>query len=175
MPLSNTAPALVQGATNRAKALELRIQGLTLQAIGDQLGVTKSRAFQYVSEGLAELNETCVVHAEELRRLSTEQLDQLIAAHMPAAIKGDTKAAGVVLRAIQSRSKLYALIKPQAIAPASPVESMTPDELRAEAHRLGIYDYPQETASAGPSVNGTNGHSPLNVPRRNNDGSLRPG
>ena len=85
---------------------------------------------------------------------------------MPAAITGDTKAAGVVLRAIESRSKLYALIKPQAIAPASnPYESMTPDELRAEAHALGIYRYPHEVGTVDhhpepatppvPSANGT--------------------
>jgi hypothetical protein len=175
MPLSNTAPALVQGATNRAKALELRIQGLTLAAIGEQLGVSKSRAFQYVSEGLAELNETCVVHAEELRRLSTEQLDQLIAAHMPAALEHDVKAAGVVLRALDSRAKLYGLIKPQVSQPASRFEAMTPEELKEEARRLGIYHDDPFTASdhyrTGPSANG---QSPMNWPRRNNDGSLAP-
>jgi hypothetical protein len=146
MPLSQTAPARVQSATNQARALELRIQGLTLQQIADQIGVSKARAYQYVSEGLAELNATCVVHAEELRRLTTEQLDQLLAAHMPKALAGDTEAAGVVIRCLDSRTKLFGLVQSQPVAPAtSPYDRMTPDELRAEARKLGIYqDNPGE-------------------------------
>jgi hypothetical protein len=175
MPLSQTAPARVQSATNQARALELRIQGLTLQQIADQIGVSKARAYQYVSEGLAELNETCAVQAEELRRLTIEQLDELIAAHMVAAVKGDTKAAGVVLRALDSRAKLYGLVKPLVSQPANRFETMTPEELIAEARRLGIYHDDPFTASdhyqAGPSVNG---HSPMDWPRRNHDGSLAP-
>jgi hypothetical protein len=175
MSLSQTAPARVQSATNQARALELRTQGLTLQAIADQIGVSKARAYQYVSEGLAELNETCAVQAEELRRLTVEQLDQLLAAHMPAAINGDTKAAGVVLRALDSRAKLYGLIRPLVSQPVNPVDSMTPDQLIEEARRLGIYYDDPRTASdhyhAGPSANG---NSPMNWPRRNHDGSLAP-
>jgi hypothetical protein len=173
MSLSQTAPARVQSATNQVRALELRIQGLTLQQIADQIGVSKARAYQYVSEGLAELNETCVIHAEELRRLTTEQLDQLLAAHMPAAINGDTKAAGVVLRALDSRAKLYGLIRPLVTKPVNPVESMTPDQLLEEARRLGIYyDDPFTASDHYRAAQSANGHSPMDWPRRNNDGSL---
>jgi hypothetical protein len=99
------------------------------------------------------------VEAEELRRLTGEQFDQLPAAHMPAALQGDTKAAGVVLRALESRAKLYGLVKTPVAQAPNPYEKMSPEELRAEARKLGIY--PPAAAApyappTGPSP-GTNG------------------
>jgi hypothetical protein len=168
MTMSNTAPAKVGSATKRNQALNLRIKGFTLSAIGEKLGISKSRAFQYVSEGLAKLNQVAVVEAEELRRLTCEQIDQLLAAHMPAALQGDTKAAGVVLRALDSRAKLFGLVKPQVAQAAqapSRYEQMSPEELRAEARKLGIYpadrpDSPSPYATPTAPSPGTNGTTP---------------
>jgi hypothetical protein len=163
MSMSNTAPARVASATKRNQALELRIQGLTLSAIGEKLGISKSRAYQYVSEGLAKLNQVAVVEAEQLRRLTSEQLDQLLAAHMPKALAGDTKAAGVVLRCLDSRIKLFALVQSQPVAEADePYKKLPPEELKALAKKLGIWREPSDEPASYAAVPATsmNGHSP---------------
>jgi hypothetical protein len=116
----------------------MRIEGMTYADIGNKLGVSEPRAWKLVSEGLARLNEKMAEDAERLRRLSSEQIDLLLSAHLPKALAGDTKAAGVVLRALDSRAKLYGLVKTPAAQPASPTENLDPDELRAEARRLGL-------------------------------------
>jgi predicted transcriptional regulator len=158
MPLSQTAPARVQSATNQVRALELRIQGLTLQQIADQISVSKARVYQYVSEGLAELNEICAVQAEQLRRLTSEQIDTVLAAHMPLAIQGDTKSANVCSRLLDQRVRLYGLIASPKETPVSRFENMSPDALREEARRLGLYVDPPVSPDAPyqsvPSANG---------------------
>jgi hypothetical protein len=176
MSESKQSPRRVLAAERRKKAMAMRKRGATFATIADALGVSEPSAYRMVQKGLARLNELMMVDAEALRRETVEQLEALLAVHLPRALDGDVKSGNLAIRALSERAKITGVVKHSAVVPTTnPFESMTPDELRAEAHRLGIYDYPQKTSSAGPSVNGTNGQSPLSLPRRNHDGSLRPG
>jgi hypothetical protein len=130
------------------------------------MGITAARAWQLVAEGMDRLNRDMAVDADRLRRETTEQIDQLVAAHMPAALAGDTKAAGVVLRALDSRAKLYGLVKTpvaQAVPAPNRYEQMSPEELRAEARKLGIHppeDRPDAVAPYPPPAPTSTGPTP---------------
>jgi hypothetical protein len=70
--------------------------------------------------------------------LPGEPLARLLGAAEAAA--GDQRSAGVVLRALEGRSRLFGLVKVQAVPDIpSRVAQMSPEELRAEARKLGIY------------------------------------
>jgi hypothetical protein len=153
MSESIQSPRKVLAAQRRRQAVKMRIEGATYAVIGKQLGVSEVRAWKLVSEGLARLNEKMAEDAERLRRLSSEQIDLLLSAHMPRALIGDTKAAGVVLRALDSRAKLYGLVKTPASQPANPYENLSPDELRAEGRRLGLLPPEEEFDSRWPQRN----------------------
>jgi hypothetical protein len=156
--------------------MKLRKNGATFAVIGEKLGVSERRAWTMVQEGLARLNDRMAIDADKLRRETVEQIDQLLNAHMPVAIQGDTKSANVCSRLLDQRARLYCLIgsTKEAVA-ANPYENLSRDALIEEARRLGIYYDDPRTASdhyqAGPSANG---NSPMSWPRRHNDGSLAP-
>jgi hypothetical protein len=154
MSESIQSPRKVLAAQRRRQAVRMRIEGMTYAVIGKELGVSEVRAWKLVSEGLARLNEKMAEDAERLRRLSSEQIDLLLSAHLPKALAGDTKAAGVVLRALDSRAKLYGLIKTPTAQTAT--KEVSEEELRAEAVRLGLL--PRELAAP------TNGHTSNGAP-----------
>ncbi len=168
MTISKNSPVKVKAAERRAAALSLRVQGKTLAQIGESLGVSTQRAYQYVKEGLARLDQMTTVDAEALRRLSVEQLEAMLAAHLPKAIAGDVRSGNLAIRAIAERARITGLVKaaqPE-VKPESPYAKMTPEELRAEARRLGIYPLragsPGDPYAPAPS---TNGHTPQPVPQ----------
>jgi hypothetical protein len=188
MSESKLSPRRVLAAQRRREAIRLRIEeGATFAKIGQALGVSEVGAYKMVQKGLALINQKMAVDAEALRTETVRQLEALLAVHLPKALQGDVKSGNLAIRALAERAKITGVIKAQAVvAAANPYEGMSPDELRAEAHRLGIYEYPHEVGTVDhlpepatppiPSANGTgtNGHSPLSWPRRNNDGSLMP-
>lgn len=93
----------------RREALEYRIQGYGFQAIGNALGISTTRAFQLVSEGLSELTRE---PAERLREIEAERLDMMTTAFFPNAVQGDLGAAAVVLKIMERRAKLLGLDAP---------------------------------------------------------------
>jgi hypothetical protein len=154
--------------------MKLRKNGATFAVIGEKLGVSERRAWTMVQEGLARLNEKMAIDADKLRRETVEQIDQLLNAHMPLGIQGDTKSANVCSRLLDQRARLYCLIgsTKEAVA-TNPYENLSREALIEEARRLGIYHDDPRTASdhyqPSPSANG---HSPMTWLRRNHDGSL---
>jgi len=74
MPHSINSPAKVQAAERRKKALELRIAGHTYAEIAPALGVSRRRAAQYVSEGMAKLHKDIPDLAAHYRALALVSL-----------------------------------------------------------------------------------------------------
>ena len=60
-----------------ARALDLRVAGLSLAQIGRELGVDESTACRYVKDALADLAKRNDGNAETLRALELERLDKL--------------------------------------------------------------------------------------------------
>lgn len=102
-----------QVADRRAKAIAMYLAGADWQAIADALG--------YASRGAAHTDVTRALHANlqveaeqvaEFRNVETLRLNRLQAAFWPKALKGDPKAAEVVLKCIAGRSKLNGVDAP---------------------------------------------------------------
>jgi hypothetical protein len=132
--------------------MSLRMKGATFKTIGEHLGISEVAAYKAVQRGLQILNERMVVDAEALRRETVERLDRLIQVYTPLADKGDCKAGNLLVRCMESKAKLYGLIRHPA-DPAPPQKPMTDEEVRWEGYRLGLL--PKPDSSPPPSSNGT--------------------
>jgi hypothetical protein len=151
MSQSKNSPQRTKGAVRRQEAIDLRLKGLTYDQIGRQMGVSKVRAYQLVQSALERLNQKMMIDAETLRRETVERLDRLIQVYTPLAEKGDSKSGNLLVRCLESKSRLFGLIKNPHDGPPPP-KPMTEDELRWEGYRLGLCPKPD---SLPPSSNGT--------------------
>jgi hypothetical protein len=106
------SPPKVQAAVRRKEAVDLRVEGKTYREIGQELGVTPTRARQLVSEALAALQKDTAESAEELRRLELDRLDQLQSGLWEEAAGGNLKAVGAALKIMERRARLVGLDAP---------------------------------------------------------------
>lgn len=97
---------------NRAKALELRKSGMSYAQIGEQLGVSDKRAFQYIKESLEKLTALETTTANELRTLEAERLDAIQAGLFETAKNGNLWAVDRYLKLAERRAKLLGLDAP---------------------------------------------------------------
>lgn len=113
-----------QAAHKRSQATALRIAGMDWATIADRVGyASPGAAHTAVNEALktnlAELHS----NAEELRALTVMRYDRLQAAYWGDAVKGDRKAAEVVLKCLAGRAKVEG--------------TEAPTRINVEAQRLG--------------------------------------
>lgn len=109
---SPTAPRRVTTAERKKSALALRIGGLSFQAIGDKLGVTRQAAHSLVVNALRDTNAQTAEAADELRRLELERLDTAQAAIWEAVLKGDVQAVDRFVRISKRRGELTGIDAP---------------------------------------------------------------
>jgi hypothetical protein len=78
MPRKDAQPGKHEGAADRRQqALDLRKQGKSYRAIGDELSISEAQAHRDVKAALARLAELELASAEELRALELARLDTL--------------------------------------------------------------------------------------------------
>jgi hypothetical protein len=99
----STSPSSIRAAQRRAKALDLRVQGYTFEAIGMRLGVSKAQAARDIDSAVAEVT---VEPAKELLKLELRRCDELMSAHYADACNGDVTATNTVLRIMAHRAML---------------------------------------------------------------------
>lgn len=95
-----------QRATMKVEALRLRKQGLSFEMIAKRLGVGESTAARIVRKAIQDLPAEV---ADEVRTLELERLDMLVAGHLASAVKGNTRSAEIVLKAMDRRAKFLNL------------------------------------------------------------------
>lgn len=132
-------------ASNKAKAFELRAQGLTHQKIADELGVNLRTAYRLIKAGIQEHPiEAIEAHREKhLAKLTLSEQGQLAIIHkfLPIALNDDglkaVEAAGVVHAAEASLArirdqiaKLLGLNAPERTAVATFDVSTSPSSAR---------------------------------------------
>ena len=110
-----------------AEALRLRSQGLTYARIAEAQGTSLATAYNRCQRALAAIPLEAV---EEYRTIQREQLDNLMAAWINEAMAGNPKAAEIVLKIIEKRSKLEGTDQP------IKHEVLTLDAIQAEIIRL---------------------------------------
>lgn len=104
-----TRPANIAAAEKRARAVAMRKQGLTYDAISAALAVCKSRAVQLVFESLDEINAGRRDEHQELIAHDWALTTALLDACLPAALDGNLKACDRVIKILERRAKLKGL------------------------------------------------------------------
>jgi hypothetical protein len=110
-PKKNSA-AKDEAAFRRAAAVELRREGKTYAAIGQELGVDTKTAWTYVRTALAERARETAPDRDALIGEQLALLDTVLEGQLPKAAAGDSRAAEVVLRALDSHARLFGLNAP---------------------------------------------------------------
>jgi DNA-binding CsgD family transcriptional regulator len=105
-PPRRTRPENIRARQREELALKLRIEGKTLDEIGQALGVSRQRAHYILKRALARI---AAPEAEELRRLHLERLEALIRAHWPQAMAGRVFHTDRVLAALRQEAELFGL------------------------------------------------------------------
>lgn len=111
MPAARGKLAVAQttSAQLTVEMLELRKQGWTYQAIGDQYGITAPSAYQRVKKALHDL---VVEPAEEVRQIELGKLDRAEKAISAKVEAGDTRAIDSMLRIMERRARYMGLDAP---------------------------------------------------------------
>ena len=122
----------------RARAMELRGQGMTLEAIATIISTEfelpnydRRRAFEDVDHGLAELNREYQHCTEELRRQELERLEDWLLKLQPKIELGDVRAIDVAVKISDRRCKLLGLDAPIQLMVQQQAESVIDEELRS--------------------------------------------
>jgi DNA-binding CsgD family transcriptional regulator len=89
MPLNSADEAAI--ADRRAKAWDLRVQGKTYRAIGEELGVSSGTAFTDINAVLAEVNTETKEVAELHRQLELERAEKAYLVVSTLLENGDPK------------------------------------------------------------------------------------
>ena len=125
--ISPTCQARIVRKQNKVRALQLRIDGLTFQAIAEELGYTnQGNAYRLVAEALDELAAKALENATQLRTLEHERLTGVIRDCDTILLDSKTRAAGKLralelkVRASESLRKLWGLDAPSKVAPTNP-------------------------------------------------------
>jgi hypothetical protein len=134
-----TEPRMIEARMREDQAISLRLAGLTLQQIADQLGFADhTAAIKAIDRALARAAPPDDV--DQLRQVEAARLDRLIAARWQAALQGDDKAVASVVQLIARRCRLLGLDRPvQLEAKVEHVEVTPIDvELALLAAQLGV-------------------------------------
>jgi predicted transcriptional regulator len=91
------------------QVLELRTAGFTQPQIAEKLGVDQATVSRDLKEAFSAYAQELDEEKKHYARLDLRRLEAIIAAQWPAAEEGCTKAARVVLAALERRAKLLGL------------------------------------------------------------------
>lgn len=101
---------IVRNRQRALRAIELRRDGWTLQAIADELGWNSPQAATMAIKRT--LDRTTYETVDDMRTVVGERYDGIIATFLPKALAGDPDAANVVLKTEAQRARLFGLDAP---------------------------------------------------------------
>jgi hypothetical protein len=120
--------------------LQLRVAGVSLQAIADRLGYAdQSGAYRAVMSALAKARRE---PAEQMREMVTQRLDRMLQSVWPRVLQGELDAIHAALRIEERRARLLGLDKAQKVDITILVEALAHtagrdvDEALAEADHI---------------------------------------
>lgn len=110
--MSKTSAAKARMLKHQEQALLLRRSGLSFSAIGQRLGISKSRAHALVQMGLEDAREQVAAHSDQLRTEEVSRLDGMLSKIYAKAARGDLQAIDRVLKISERRARLFGLDAP---------------------------------------------------------------
>jgi hypothetical protein len=117
--MSQNDARTVSATERRRRAVTLRKQGLSYQAIANELGMAKSSVHSAVAKAMQAFEKEIADEAILLATLELDRLDSLQAALWEKAMAGKLGAVGKVLKIMERRAKLLGLDGPTKVAPTS--------------------------------------------------------
>ena len=104
----------VQSKARQDEAIALRITGLSYSKISEQIGISKTQAYNLVTAGLEEISKNVTDKAEALRTLEVARMDEMLAALWPTIVDGgdngpNSMNVDKVLKIMERRTKLLGL------------------------------------------------------------------
>jgi ribosomal protein L15E len=139
--VNNTSAAEARKLDNQVKALELRRMGKGYVEIGAALGISKSQAHRYVTEGMGDARAQVAAGIDEIRTEEISRLDAMLSGLWPKARRGEVAAVDRVLRIMERRARLLGLDAPMRVGVGAGVAASVGEEgtvVSAEA-RVVVY------------------------------------
>ena len=124
---SKTGPKRIRNREQVQKALDLRKAGATYAEIASTLKLSRTRSYELVKEGLAELGDVLKETANSVRELELGRLDALILIHWPQ--RKLWRSSEIILRVMERRARLLGLDAPQKVAQTTPDGDSLPPAL----------------------------------------------
>lgn len=116
----------------RSQAAELRLAGLTYQAIADRLGFSSvSGAYNATQLGLRSKHED-----PDVLRLELERLDAMLGGVWAKARRGDLGAVDRVLKITEARLRIHERLEARGDAPPAPSPAGTPGPGESPVERV---------------------------------------
>ena len=103
----------VAAAQRRKTALQMRVEGASLEVIGHALGVTKQRAHQIIKSELEAAAGETRAEAQHALSIDLRRVDFVLESMAPVVQGGDPKAAATYLKALERRARYLGLDKPE--------------------------------------------------------------
>lgn len=104
----------------RLQITTMRRSGMTYQAIGDALGISRAAAHKHVKQIVAEAIKKTDENVEFLRHIHRERLERLLLSAWPGALKGDAKKFDQALKLLDAEARFDGLNLPEKYAPTDP-------------------------------------------------------
>jgi hypothetical protein len=147
--VERATPAKIVAVERQRQALELRLAGLTFEAIAREVGYSnRSSAADAVT---AALRATVQVPADDLRQLECERLDSLLSAMWPKAVGGSHLAVDRCLAIMERRARLLGLDAPLRLRQ----EVITADDIDRAIRGMNEQADALEAAQLANDINGT--------------------
>ncbi|WP_369183318.1 hypothetical protein [Streptomyces sp. Y1] len=103
---------ITKAKLNASDAVEMRRTGMTYQAIGDALGVNRKTAWRYVQDAMAERARETAPARDALIGEQLAVIETVLDGLLPKVATGDTRAAEVVIKAMDRHARLFGLDAP---------------------------------------------------------------
>lgn len=92
MARPRTSKGMLAAQDKRARAYEMRLRGMSSTAIGEELGISRQRAWELIRDAVAQREEEIREGAETLRATMAEQAERALASLQPGCDAGDPAA-----------------------------------------------------------------------------------
>lgn len=127
-------PVNIRAAERRIRAVELRREGKTFVEIATALGISRTRAFQLVTEAIDETNDLLVTETKKLRQRQQDRIAALVKALWKKATKdGQVGAVDRVIKLLEREARLAGLDAAEKFEHSGPDGGpITIDEIRSD-------------------------------------------
>ena len=94
----------------RMRVLQSKVAGASVRQIADQEGVSAGQIQKDVNRALGDLAKEHIGHADKVRAIQMERLNQLLLRWYPLALQQDAEATNITLRIIDKISQINGVI-----------------------------------------------------------------